>query len=126
MKYTCKMPRKFSAVYHALLFASFIPPMAIRGMTEYEPPLVMWIVFFVLAVFGVVHRLYCYCQLKDEGLLIMPSRVVIPYSSIIGVVEYTNNDLEIEYMEGDTRRMKNLRFVTRNNLQHEILTRMRG
>ena len=126
MKYTCKMPLKLSAVYHAILFATFIPPMAMRGLLDVNPPIILWVLFGLAAAFGIVHRVFCFCQLRDEGLYVSPERITIAYSSIIGVVEYTNNDLEIEYMVNDTRRVKNIRFVSRNNLQHELLTRMRG
>jgi len=120
------MPFKFSALYHAALFATFIPPMAMRGLFDTNPPIILWVLFGIFAVFGIVHRVFCFCQLRDEGLYISPERIVIAYNSIIGVVEYTNNDLEIEYMDDNVRRVKNIRFVSRNNLQHELLKRMRG
>jgi len=124
--YTRKMRGLQSGVYHAVLFAIFLPMVAVITTGDAVALFVLVPLFLATVAVGVVYRIRSYCELTTHGLLIMPTKELIHYSTIVGIMEYGRSELEIDYMWGEERRIAKLSFTFREHLVWELHKRMKG
>ena len=124
-KYTRKMPRKLNAVYNAALFAIFIPMMLILRSEDTAGLPILITLFVILFLAGTLYRIFGYCQLTDQGLLVMPTKQLIQYPTIIGLIEIGSGDLEVEYFVGDKRYAKMLAFTARGHFVMQLHAKMK-
>ena len=126
IKYTRKMPKRLNQIYIALQIAVFLPLFIGINTEDALLQAILWPLLIFIVLIGMVYRFLSYCQLRDDGLYIAPSKELLPYNDIVGLVPHDRAGLEIDYILNGQSHSKILYFTMRDSFLLELQLKMKG